>query len=383
MSATAILALAFLLGAPSPDTSGNSNPELAQLVRQLGAKSYRAREDAARDLLKRGAGAVAALADGIKDTDPEVSERCRQLLPQAAALDRNEKLAALTKDPSAPPPKGLAGLERFLKITGDDRGARELYAELLSIHHRTLEAAEEDPKKATDQFRQFCDEAYNKWRAGMQTGRYSYDTMFAARADITFFFFLSSDVRIRKNDVAFNRASILLNGNQISNAIGEKDGTPAMRKIFLDWLENETQVNFQQRGFAIASQANLKEARPIALKLLERKEQQSYGKAQILIALLKLGSKEDIPKLEPLMQDKTVVTTVNFGNGKPLTVQLRDVAMGVALQLAGQKLADFGFDNRFVGGASTSYLYYGFPDDKTRDEAIAKWKEWFVKNLKK
>ncbi len=383
MSATAILALASLLGAPAPDTTGNTDPKLAQLVHQLGAKSYRAREDAARNLLKRGAGAVAALSDGIKDIDPEVSERCRQLLPQAAALDRNEKLAALTKDPSVPPPKGLAGLERFLKITGDNKGSRELYAELLSIHHRTLEAAEEDPKKATEQFRQFCDDAYNKWRAGINAGRYSYDTMFATRADITFFLFVAADARIRKNNAAVGNASILLNGNQINNAISEKDGTPAMRKIFLDWLENETQVNFQQRGFAIAALADLKEARPIALKLLERKEQQSYGKAQILIALLKLGTKEDIAKLVPLMEDKTVITTVNFGNGKPLTVQIRDVAMGVALQLGGQKPVDFGFDNRFAAGASTSYLYYGFPDDKTRDEAISKWKEWIAKNPKK
>ena len=141
MSTTAILALASLLGSPSPGSNGNTDPKLVELVRQLGAKSYRAREDAARDLLKRGAASVAVLTDGIKDTDPEISERCRQLLPQAAALDRNEKLAALLKDPKSPLPKGLAGLERFLKITGDDKGSRELYAELLAIHHRTLEAA--------------------------------------------------------------------------------------------------------------------------------------------------------------------------------------------------------------------------------------------------
>lgn len=384
MSATAIIALASLLGAPTPASEGKTDPKLVELVRQLGAKSYRVREGAARDLLKRGAASVAALTDGVKDTDPEVSQRCRQLLPQATALDRNEKLAALLKDPASPPPKGLAGLERFLKITGDDKGARELYAELLSIHHRTLEAAEEDIKKATEQFRQFSDDAYNKWRASINTGRYSTDTMFATRADMTFFLFFSSDSRIRKNDPAFSRASILLQGNQISNAISEKDGTPAMRKIFLDWLENESQPGFQQRGFLIASQANLKEALPLALKLLERKEQQSYNKAQILVTLFKLGGKEHIPKLEPLLDDKSVLTTFNFGNGKPLTIQMRDVAMGVSAQLAGQKLADYGFDNRFgnaVGG--TSYHYYGFADDKSRDEAHAKWKDWAGKNLKK
>jgi len=384
MSATAILFLASLLGAPAPASEGSTDPKLVELVRQLGAKSYRVREDAARGLLTRGAASVAVLTDGLRDTDPEVSQRCRQLLPQASALDRNEKLAALLKNPAAPPPpKGLAGLDRFLKITGDDKGSRELYAELLTIHHRTLEAAEEDIKKATEQFRQFSDEAYNKWRVSINSGRYSTDTMFASRADMTFFLFFSSDSRIRKNDPAFSRASILLQGNQISNAISEKDGTPAMRKIFLDWLENESQPGFQQRGFMIASQANLKEALPLAMKLLERKEQQSYNKAQILVTLVKLGGKEHIAKLEPLLEDKSVVATSTFGNGKPLTTQLRDVAIGVSVQLAGQKLVDFGFDTRFANQANLGYHYYGFPDDKARNEAHAKWKEWAGKNLKK
>lgn len=382
MSAAAILALASILGAPEPPAS-KLDPKLVALVRQLGAKSYRAREGAARELLMRGAESVEVLSEGIQDPDPEVSERCRQLLPQAAALDRNEKLAALLKDPSSPPPKGLAGLERFLKITGDDKASRELYAELMGIHHRTIEATEEDVRKGTEQFRQYCDEAYNRWRAGVQNGRFSYDNIFPTRSDMTYFLFMASDKRIRKDAAAFSRASVLLNGNQLSNAISEKDGTPAMRKIFLEWLENETQPNFQQRGFTLATQANLKEALPIALKMLDRKEQQSYGKAQILIALVKLGSKEHIEKLKPHLADKTVITTVNFGNGKPLTVQVRDVAMGVSLQLAGQKLADFGFDKRFGNAVGTSYIYYGFPEDKDRDEAHAKWKEWATKNLKK
>ena len=387
MSASAILALAFVTGAPTtPSTT--PDPNLIELVRKLGHKSYRTREDAARELLRRGSEAVAALNEGTKDADPEVSERCKQLLPQAASLERNENIAKLTRDLKSPPPKGLAGVERFLKITGDDKVARELYAEMLAVHYRTLEAAETEPRKATEQFRQFCDDAYNRYQASIRTGRYNYDTMFSTRADITFFLFISSDLRVRKNDGGNSRSSILFSGNQITKAITDGDSAPAMRKVFLDWLENEPQSYLQQRGFQLASQANLKEALPVALKLLEKPGQQTYGQAQVMIALAKLGSKEHIPLLEKYLDDKTNIGSVGFGNGITMSIQMRDVAMGVSAQLAGQKLQDFGFDTRF-GGVPTSYIYYGFPQEmdgkesKARDEAHAKWKKWASENLSK
>jgi hypothetical protein len=385
----AILALASLLGAPTPATSPG-DPKLQELVHQLGSKSYRQREDAARQLLQQGATAVAVLNEGTKDSDPEVSERCRQLLPMAAAKERDEKLAAFLKDPTAAPPKGLAGAERFLKITGDDKAARAMYAEMLSLHHAILEAAETDATKAGELYRQFCDEAYSRWYAGTRTGRYSYDNIFASNADVVFFLFMSGDTRVRKNDGNANRSSIFFNGTQITKAISDgKDGSPAVRKIFLDWLENEPQSYLQQRGFQLAANANLKEALPVALKLLDKKDpnNNNYGKAQIMISLAKLGTKEHIPLLEKYLEDKTNIGTVNFGNGLPMSVQIRDVAMGISVLLAGQKLNDFGFDTRFGGGTPTSYYYFGFPEEpgakenKLREDAHVKWKEWAKKNL--
>jgi hypothetical protein len=387
MSVSAFLIVASFLGAP-PAPSTSIDPQLVELVRRLGDKSYRARENAARELLRRGSESVAALTEGINDTDPEVSERCRQLLPQAASLERNDKLAALTKDPSSPPPEGLAGLERFLKITGDDKSSRELYAELLANHHPTLETAEDDPRKAAELYRQFCDDAYSRYQASVRAGRYNFDNIFATRADITYFLFASSDERIRKHERGASRASILLNGNQLTKAITDGENSQPLRKLFLDWMENEPQSYLQQRAFTIAAQANLKEALPIALKLLEKSGQQTYNKAQIMITLVKLGSKEHIPALEKYLEDKTSIGNVGFGNGQTMSVEVRDVAMGVSALLAGQKLADFGFESRF-GGVPTSYIYFGFQvemdgkSSKAREEAHAKWKDWAKKNLPK
>ncbi|HJZ93746.1 MAG TPA: hypothetical protein VKE40_22920, partial [Gemmataceae bacterium] len=83
MSAIATFALASLIGAPTPtSTAPTPDPRMAELVKKLGDRSYRVREQAARELVRGGSGAVPALTAGTKDLDPEVSERCRQLLPQ-------------------------------------------------------------------------------------------------------------------------------------------------------------------------------------------------------------------------------------------------------------------------------------------------------------
>lgn len=388
MCAAAILSLACLIGAPTPATT-SADPKLVELVHKLGDKSYRTREHAAQELLLKGSAAVVALSEGMKDADPEVSERCRQLLPQAASLERNEKIAALIRDPAAAPPKGLPGLESFLKNVGDSKISRELYAEMVATHHQALEALEDNPSKASEYYQQFCDDAYNRYYTAARAGRHSYDNLFSTRADITFFLVISGDPRIRKNTLGANRAYILLYGNQITKALTEGDAAAPMKKLFLSWLEGDLEMNLQQRAFAIASQINLKEAVPVILKILDKKDTQTYTKAQVMIGLVKLGDKEHIAKLAPYLTDTTNIGNVNFGNGGMVSVQVRDVALGVSVLLSGQKLADYGFDNRFGTGTPTYYYFFGFQDNgdgkenKAREEAHAKWKEWTTKNLPK
>jgi hypothetical protein len=381
MSPLPSVVLALALANPTPPAAPTGDaPRLEDLVRKLGDKSFRVREDAARELLRKGSAAVAALTAGMKDADLEVAERCRQILPHAAAKERNEKLDLLVNNPTAPPPTGLSGLTRFLQMAGDDKSARELYAEAMRMHHRTIEAAEKDPRAAAQQYREFCEDIYNRWQNGARLGRYSYDNIFSSRADITFFLFLTADARVRRHESGNNWAYVLLNGSQISTAIAEKDGSPAMRKLFLNWLENESQSYMQQYGFQLAAKAQLKEALPVLLKILAKKDRDKYSQVQVMTALIKLGGKEHIKVLDPFLSDKQEITTINFGNGQMLKVQTRDVAMAVQIRLAGQKLQDFGYDNRFGGGGDLSYHYYGFPTDEARDTAHTKWKEWVAKN---
>src|SRR5262249_32452085 len=132
--------------------------------------------------------------------------------------------------------------------------------------------------------------------------RYSYDNVFSGRSDITYFLFLASDSRLRQHDQGLNYSYVFFSGNQMSKAISDKDGTTAMRKLFLDWLEREPQPYLQQRGFTLAAQAGLKEALPFLIRLLEKKDRAPYGKPKVMVALIKLGTKDHIKLLEPYLK---------------------------------------------------------------------------------
>ena len=103
-----------------------------------------------------------------------------------------------------------------------------------------------------------------------------------------------------------------------------------------------------------------------------------------MISLVKLGSKEDAKLLEPFLNDKTLVTQIAFGMAgggvQKTEVQVRDVALGVTIKLAGQKPSDFGYDpSRSDFLMEYSHMYYGFPDDAQREATHKKWKEFLEK----
>lgn len=360
---------------------------LRDLVRQLGDKSYRVREAAAAELVKGGSKAVPVLQEGLKDKDFVISERCRQLLPLAASYDRNKKLARLLSDPTAPPPEKMPGLERFLMITGDSKEARELYAEMYGLHDEIIEKSETDGKAAGELFGRFCDDAYNRWQANSRAGNYSYDTMLNNNGEMALFFFIAGDSKVTKNPTAMNRAQMILYAPRIPKALAEsgEGASPVFKKLFLHWLENESTTYLQSRGFQLAANANLKEALPVAKKLLARKELAGYNHGQIIMAFAKFGDKDSIKELEPFVASKSVVTTVSFGNGMgQKRVETGDVALAVIIHLHGQKPAEFGFDSRLnMANNGSSYIYCGFGTEKEREDARAKWNEWAAKNLKK
>ena len=379
----ATLFLASTLVAPAAESREEARQRAFELVQQLAHTSFKVRENASDDLVKLGAAAVDALRKGLTHSDAEVSERCRKLLPRALDFHLQEQIDKFLAKPDGPIPEDLPGLKRWIKTTGSSKESREMYAEMVKEHRRLLIDIEANPEQATQKYQAFCADVYSRARLGAVNARKELIT----RSEMVLFFFLGSDPNCRKGSsptgtVPYIQALQFLNGTQASDMLSGGGASASFKKLFLSWLEEERYISLVRRGFQLAATANLKEAGPIAVKIATDKTSPPTSRSYALLSAVKLFTLDDLKKLEPLLDDKTVVGRTTL-NGEAITTEMRDIALGIAVQTTGQKMADYGFD-RFrdtAPGLVTSYLYYA-QSEKNREEAFKKWKAWSEKNKK-
>jgi hypothetical protein len=276
-------------------------------------------------------------------------------------------------------------LEPFLKVTGDNRSARELYAELMGDHGRAIELLEKDAREATRAFNEVGEQLRERMREAERRGVESkYETMNPTPAEIALFLIFSADPRVndRPRHIAFHYMLVL--NPKMKAALTEGTFAAPMRKLFVNWLVNDTSTYFRQFGFTLAADVKLLDFAPAMVQLIEAKDSSAKIRALAMVSLLKSGSEGEVKVLSRYLTDQTeVCADLPPVNGQRIKTQLRDVAMGISLQLAGQHPRDYGWtDERFgpgVFGIPNQLYYYGFVDDKSRDAAHKKWKEWLDK----
>lgn len=401
---SSIAVLAFFAAPVLPHQAPPADP-CSELVRQLGDKSYRVRTEAAAELTRRGSAAVPALREGARHADAEIAAQCRRLLPQAEALLRKENLDALLSDATASPGKTggaepapaprpsvpgtianqLAGLEPFLKVTGDSRSARELYAELMREHGRAMELREQDPREASRVFNEVGRQIEARMREALKKGAGSkYEAMNPTPAEIALFLVFSADPRVNRGPRHIGFHYMLALNPKVKAALTDGRFAGPMRKLFVNWLVDDPSAFFRGFGFALAAEVKLPDFAPAMVRLIESKDSSAETRAGAMVSLLKSGSAGEVKVLSRYLTDRTVICVDVTDNGQRTKTQLRDVAMGVSVQLAGQHPRDFGLaEDRFgpgVFGLPNQLYYYGFPDDKSREAAHKKWKEWVDKN---
>jgi hypothetical protein len=98
---TLIAAFAFLAAAPQDDSAA----KIRDLVRQLGAEEYAAREKASEELRKIGRPAEEALRKAAESEDPEVRSRAKSLLEELS----KPKAPEVPRRPGRPGAFGLRG----------------------------------------------------------------------------------------------------------------------------------------------------------------------------------------------------------------------------------------------------------------------------------
>jgi len=368
--------------APASNPNEPNSPEFKRatdLIHQLGSGRFSVREAAAKQLLEMGRSARGALQVGQHDPDPEVADRCRRLLPQAAYADFQVRLDAFLADKDGKQKHDLPGWDRFQKLMGKDKEGRELFAEMLKSNSELFVGLEIDPKSFPEKYAAHCQEL----SAAMFAPKLGGVRTQPKPAELATVFFLGTEPdsarAIRNNQMVGN----LLWQPAFQNTIRNGPAAEPFKKLFLAWMEQRTDVNSVSQCLAMVQQLNIKEGVDFAARVMKNKEMQVYVRAQAATVLGKMGGKEHITPLEGLLDDDTQVGNFNM-NGQLCITQMRDVALAMIIHLSGQKPQEFGFE--FLKNQSNtvfSYPYLGFADDKERSAARTKWKEWAASHKEK
>jgi hypothetical protein len=371
----AALLTALSLADPAPDADLRTRAE--GLVARLGAPSYRDREAAARALLDIGYPAKDAVLAGQKSADSEISDRCTKLYPVIWRTDLEKRVQKFLDDPDGLVPADLPGAARWLKTAGDGKESRQLYATLVRAHPEPLTDVELHPERVAQAYLDLVRDVH-----GRTVGRAN-----PAEADVLLFLFLGAagDVRpAAQRGISSAYYYQFLNSNYLTAQLAADPPAVPVRKLYAAWLEKERYSIVLRRGIDVAAQHKVRECAPIALKIAADPATAATIRATALLGFGKLGTKDDVKDLTPFLANELQLAITNI-NGERATVQMRDVALGAAVQLAGQSLADFGFERKPPAGLNsvTSYIYYGFTTDEKRAATHAKWKEWAAANLKK
>ena len=331
------------------------------LVKQLGARSFAARERAAATLLTLGEGAVLPVRQGEHDPDPEVAERCRLMRPAIEEAGREQRLTLFLSDPKAHAWR-LPGAARFVEIAGNAPGARRMYVEMYWEHRDILEHVERDGKIPRTDVRIWPEEQPR------------------LRASQALFLTLASDARLRVGskgeEVLLRKPSSMGRGNDWDKFLTVEPQRASAERLFLHWLASERNDDSLTDGLRIAVAAGLKGALPIAEKCAGDREHPSTVRHQAILALGFFGDARHTDLLERI---RTEGSQRGFGITQG-EVSVRgttaDVAMGALCQIRGFDLKEVGFGppKGFDYGPD-NYHFYAFATAQDQAAAVKRFEE--------
>lgn len=421
MPRTCLALLFSFVGAPavmaaSPESKASPDPRTLvipstdrsrahELVQQLGSEEFAAREEAEQALAAMGRLARPALLEGASsDPSPEVRARCESLLPRASALDMKARLEVFLADAEGKYEHDLPGWNQFRAVVCPDfnlfgfvissdpkmkKAARDVFAELIASPTNRMvvmaTAAGENELNAVAINRRLELVAQRPVRGGFGPGPIAAaggrrEVVAEDVAALLFAETLALQTASRMPRQA-NLVNVQVQSGFMTQVGNDTDKGRVYKAILLAWYDSRT--NPYELYWAVSQaerQGYNAQALRMAIRLFTSTGAPSVYRAQAASVLARLGDKDQIPLLEKAFEDAATISAVVRvvgANREQREVQVRDMALAMAIQLSGQKPEEFGFEsNTYVGVANLSvYL----PEGK-RADAFKKWKEWRAVN---
>ncbi len=357
----------------SDATESDQRRVISQLIQQLGENRFEVRDRATRQLLEIGSRAEPALTRQLKNPDPEIQYRCRDILELISVHNFERRLEGFLTENGESGDHRLPGWERYHRAYGSSKAAKELFVAMLRTEPELLKALEENRQVVAE----MLSDQVTEYQQGLRFRQ------FITLPSVATMLFIGSEDDVDLDLPA--KQTVLSFCYQNSFREGMADGSEfqeTLQKI----LERQLSENYEdiaQLGIMLAMQFDLPVGVTLAKGILQKDKSPKHMQLYAMLTMAKLGDKDDA-ELHNLLKGRLEnITPLNATviDDKALQTQVRDVALAALLHLQGQGLKQFGFE--FVQEQPMMLFAphtLGFENDEKRSVAFEKWKGLSEKN---
>ena len=359
----AIFLTASLIAAEEPAGEAQVLTRARELVLQLGSSNYNEREAATEQLARLGWPARPALEAGLKDPHPETRLRVQRILSLIREDDFQRAITALLADDAGQGEHPLPLWPKFRDDVGRDLASRELFVAMLRAEGSLLADVAAQPRGAAVSLQRRCEQL--QFESAAQDREINAGSLAAV-------LFVAGDERV---PLALGTDSLLYrfcSHSAVVKVLEDRDDRGPLRKVIGAWVGTGRGGYYSLR---LAMAYDMPEGLVAAGKMLDARTE-AYYRQYAILTFAKLGTKQDLPRLEKLLGDAALCSTHTVDDVTYIT-QFRDIALVAVLHLSGEDPTEYGFTNL---RPHDDYVYspytIGFAGEVDRQAAFTKWEEF-------
>jgi macrodomain Ter protein organizer (MatP/YcbG family) len=347
---------------------------VSELVGQLNSSSYSERQAATDELLQLNESELPTLETILNN---KLSAESKLRLTQITKILRKKffdrHLNDFAKGIDNENTQKLPCWERFQKIVGRDKEARDLFVEILREEPDLMFAYEANNLLAQQKLLERLNEFFtilNQTRSGNRQ---------ASLGLIAAAWFVCADPTI---DLDVQSLSLTTSLYYQGGAVHREKLSPLFRAILKRDLPDEILPTI----FNLAQSQNLDEAENLALRILQSARVHGHSRMDSMRYIYIKDRQRLLPLLEPLLEDTTICMQF-FANGirannaprTPNKVLVKDLALVYLIACTGQKPSDLNLELPTPDSSTGTVNYQKiiFADDEARDKAHATWNKWW------
>jgi hypothetical protein len=358
-----VLLLAAIVTAPLMSRADVADDEMRarSLVQELGNGSFVTRKRAMNNLVKMGLPALAALEVGAASPNREISYRCQRVLIVVRDLDLQRRLVLFLRD-DEPAKYKLPGWTQFESWVGNSAESRQVFVAMQKADAPLMLEMSGKGRGLPEMTRSRLLSVQRRSRepGGLGIGITS-AILFAA-----------ADERVPITQDVASRVYRLAIDTRVRGMIGGDDGAgKIMRALLVRCLRRQKNTD-PYPALLVSMQYEFKEALTFGKRVLTAGQRSASARKMALLAINRFGNAEDIAKVEPLLEDKSVVSVPGRKQGTKL--QVRDIALATLLTLAKLDHKTHGFPHvRLDQLQRFDVSSLEFASDGDRQAALDRW----------